>query len=261
MSLAAQQQRLRAAIADHASAAGLLRTDPKREPLLRIYQHAYTARLLGALRDNFGVLPRAMGDDAFDTLGRAYLQSHPSNQPSIRWFGHRLAEFMAQQPDLVPHPAFVDLARMEWALRAAFDAAGEPGLSAASLAARAPAQWAGWVPRFQPSVRLLSLQWRVEPAWRALQASEDEEPELEEPAAGEHLLLVWRPQLETRWRSVTDATEALLLSAAMGGDSFGALCERAAERVGEEGAAAAAVGALQQWIGEGLLAADTAPAP
>jgi len=256
MSLALQQQQLRAAIVDHASAAGLLRADPEREPLLRIYRQAYTARLLGALRDNFGVLPRAMGDEAFDALGLAYLQALPSSHPSIRWFGHRLAEFMVQQLDLVPHPAFVDLARMEWALRSAFDAADAGPLSAASLAARAPEQWADWVPRFQPSAQLLSLQWRVEPAWRALQATEDDAPELEEPEAGEHLLLVWRPQLETRWRSVTDATEALLLSSAMNGDSFGALCERAAAQVGEEGAAAAAVGALQQWIGEGLLAAD-----
>ena len=256
MSLALQQQQLRAAIVDHASAAGLLRTAPERESLLRIYRQAYTARLLGALRDNFGVLPRAMGDEAFDALGLAYLQAQPSSHPSIRWFGHRLAEFMAQQPDLVPHPAFVDLARMEWALRSAFDAADAEPLSAASLAARAPGQWADWVLCFQPSAQLLSLQWRVEPAWRALQATEDDEPELEEPAAGEHLLLVWRPQLETRWRSVTDATEALLLPSAMNGDSFGTLCERAAKQVGEEGAAAAAVGALQQWIGEGLLAAD-----
>jgi hypothetical protein len=259
MSLALQQQQLRAAIVDHAPAAGLLRTDPEREPLLRIYQQAYTARLLGALRDNFGVLPRAMGDEAFDALGRAYLQAQPSSHPSIRWFGHRLAEFMAEQPDLVPHPAFVDLARMEWALREAFDAAGAPTLSAASLATREPEQWADWVPRFQPSAQVLDLQWRIEPAWRALQAAEDEEPELEEPEAGEHLLLVWRPQLETRWRSVTDTTEALLLPAAMRGDSFGALCECAAAQVGEAQAAAAAVGVLQQWIAEGLLVEDASP--
>jgi len=63
--------------------------------LLRIYRHAYAARLIAALRDNFGVLPRAMGDEAFEALGRAYLQAHPSSQPSIRWFGHALADFMA----------------------------------------------------------------------------------------------------------------------------------------------------------------------
>jgi hypothetical protein len=69
-----------------------------------------------------------------------------------------------------------------------------------------------------------------------------------------------RHQLETRWRSVSDATEAVLLPAAMNGDSFGALCERAAEQVGEANAAAAAVGVLQQWIAEGLLAEDALPA-
>ncbi|MEO8154504.1 MAG: DNA-binding domain-containing protein [Rhizobacter sp.] len=248
-----QQQHLRAAIVNDAPADGLLRG---RNPLLRIYQQAYTARLLAALRDNLGVLPRAMGDEAFDALGMAYLQAHPSSHPSIRWFGHALAEFMAQQPDLVPHPAFVDLARMEWALRSAFDAADAPTLSAASVAARAPEHWPDWVLRFQPSAQVLPLSWRVEPAWRALQAADDDEPELEEPEAGQHLLLVWRPQLETRWRSVSAEIEALLLPAAMQGSSFSALCERAAQQVGEAQAAAAVVGALRQWIAEGLLAED-----
>ena len=253
--LAEQQLQLRAAIVDDAPPPGLLRAEPQREPHLRIYQHAYAARLLAALRDNFGVLPRAMGDEAFDALGRAYLRAHPSSHPSIRWFGHRLADFMGQQPERVPHPAFVDLARMEWALRSAFDAADAPVLSAASLAARAPEQWAGWVLRFHPSAQLLPLQWRVEPAWRALQPAEDgEEPTLDEPEPGEHLLIVWRPHLETRWRSARDAMEARLLLAAMSGLSFGALCELAAEQVGDERAAVAVVGALQQWVGEGLLA-------
>src|SRR6187399_215634 len=121
--LARQQQQLQAAIVGAAPAAGLL----------HIYQHAYSARLLGALRDNFGVLPRAMGDEAFDALALAYLQSHPSDQPSIRWFGHRLSDFMASHPAVVPHPAFVDLARMEGALRGAFDAPDAPVLSGDTL--------------------------------------------------------------------------------------------------------------------------------
>jgi hypothetical protein len=250
--LAQQQQQLRAAIVDAAPADGLLRG---REPLLRIYQHAYSARLLSALRDNYGVLPRAMGDEAFDALALAYLRAHPSREPSIRWFGHALADFMAQQPELTGHPAFADLARMEWALRGAFDAADAPTLSAASVAARTPEHWPGWVLRFQPPARLLQLQWCVEPAWRALQSS-DGEPELDAPEAGEHLLLVWRPGLDTRWRSLTDPIEATLLPAAMQGLNFAALCERAAGQVGDEHAAAVVVGLLQRWLGEGLLAED-----
>ncbi len=252
--LAQQQRQLRAAIVEGVPAPGLLRGHA---PWLRIYQHAYTARLLAALRDNYGVLPRAMGDEAFDALALAYLHAHPSCHPSIRWFGHLFADFMAQHPERVEHPAFVDLARMEWALRGAFDAADAPTLSAASVAARAPEHWPGWVLRFQPSAQLLRLQWCVEPAWRALQ-SKDEEPELDAPEAGEHLLLVWRPRLDTRWRSVTDPIEATLLPAALQGQSFAALCERAARQVGDECAAAVVVGVLQQWVSEGLLAEDAA---
>ena len=251
ISLADQQQQLRAAIVDAAPADGLLRG---RGPLLRIYQHAYTARLLGALRDNHGVLPRAMGDEAFDTLALAYLQAHPSREPSIRWFGDRLAQFMATRDDLVPHPALVDLARMEWALRTAFDAADAAPLGAATLAQLPPHAWPALVLRLHPSVQLLAMGWCIEPAWRALQAHGDDEPELPEPQPGAHTLLVWRAGLETRWRSATSELEATLLAAVVRGEPFAALCEHAAQSVGADEAAACVVSALQQWLAEGLLA-------
>ena len=239
-----QQRGLHAAMLGAAAPEGLLRVPVQHEPLLRIYQNAYRARLVAALRDNHGVLPRAMGDEAFDVLAAAYLQAHPSRQPSIRWFGHRLAEFMAAHPGLVPHPAFVDLARMEWALRDAFDAADATPMTPVELAALPVDGWPQRVLRFHPSVQVLALDWHVEPAWRALQG--DDEPALAEPEAGEHQLIVWRPLLETRWRTVASALEARLLVAAMRGEDFSALCEIAADAVG-------VVGTVQQWAAEGLL--------
>jgi hypothetical protein len=236
-------------------AAGLLRHQPGREPLLRVYRHAYTSRLAGALRDNFGVLPQVMGDEAFDTLAQAYVAARPSQHPSIRWFGDGLPDFMAAHDDLVPHPALTDLARMEWALRGAFDAADAPPLEATALAAAPPDAWGELVLVFHPSVRLLPMQWGVEPLWRALQGVEPgDEPDLPEPEEAAHTLLVWRPALEPLWRSAASDTEAELLQAAWDGEAFGLLCERAARHVGEEQAAATAVAALQQWVGEGLLA-------
>ena len=244
--LADQQRALHAAMLGAPAAPGLLSEPTQHEPLLRIYQNAYRARLIAALHDNHGVLPRAMGDEAFDALAEAYLQAHPSRHPSIRWFGHRLAEFMAAHPALVPHPAFVDLARMEWALREAFDAADAVPMTPQELAALPADGWPQRVLRFHPSVQVLTLDWQVEPAWRALQG--EDEPELEEPEAGEHLLIVWRPALETRWRSVADAVEAQLLAAVMQGEDFSALCEIADDAV-------AVVRVVQQWTSEGLLIA------
>jgi len=253
--LASQQQALRRAIVSpQAEADSLLRERPGGEPLLRIYRHAYTERLIGALRDNFGCLPQVMGDEAFDALARAYVAAHPSRHPSIRWFGERLPEFMAARNELVPHPALIDLARMEWALRSAFDAADAEPIDAAALAAFAPGQWSRLVFGALPSVQLLDMRWAIEPLWRALQSvAAGEEPDLPEPAQHAHVLLVWRQGLENRWRSL-DADQAALLRGLLDGLNFGELCEIAAAAVGEEQAATAAVSALQTWLVDGLLA-------
>jgi len=79
------------------------------------------------------VLQRALGDEAFAALGAAYVDACPSSRPSIRWYGDRLAEFMRTREDLVPHPALVDLARMDWALRGAFDAGDAAAIGPAAL--------------------------------------------------------------------------------------------------------------------------------
>lgn len=261
--LAQQQSALRAAIvhgldADQpgsSAASGLLRPREDAAPLLRIYQHAYTSRLAEALRDNFGVLPQIMGDEAFDALAQAYIRVHPSRHPSIRWFGHRLAEFMSQREDLVPHPAFVDLARMEWALRAAFDAADAEPLAAQALAGLAPADWPRLVLLPLPSLQLLELQWNVEPAWRAFKEFDplvDAEPELEEPQPVAHGLLVWRQGLETRWRAL-EGLPLHLLHQALQGAAFAQLCDTAQRAQGEAQAVPAVVAELQGWLADGLF--------
>ena len=72
------------------------------------------------------MLPQVLGDGAFDALALAYTDTHPSTHPStqssIRWFGDRLPRIMAERDERVPRAALTDPARMEWALRTAFDA-------------------------------------------------------------------------------------------------------------------------------------------
>ena len=90
---------------------------------LEVYVNAYWGRLREALADNYPVLNRALGDDGFRELAAAYVSAHPSHFRSIRWFGDRLADFIAGNPEIVPHPALLDIARLDWAMRGAFDAA------------------------------------------------------------------------------------------------------------------------------------------
>ena len=256
MNVTQQQQQLAAAIRDGADAAGLLAGDFTTG--LQVYRHAYRARLVAALNDNYTVLARALGDDALEALGQAYIAAHPSQHPSIRWFGHALADFMAAAGDeLVPHASLADFARMDWALRGAFDAAAAPPLDPATLAAMQPDDWAGLVLQLQPSVQRVTLAHAIEPAWRVLREWEPEsgsdQPELPEPVPHEHVLLAWRPGLETRWRSL-EPLEAALLEAVAAGAPFALLCERAAAELGDaEAAAPAVIAVLQRWLADGLL--------
>jgi hypothetical protein len=253
-----QQRRLSRAIVDDAStvatlAEGLLRSRPGGS-LLHIYRHAYRARLVAALRENHEGLPRVMGDEAFDALAQAYLSAYPSRHPSIRWFGESLADFMQARPALALHPSMADLARMEWALRTAFDAADAVPIRAEALQALEAQAWPGLRFVLLPSVRLVTLHWAVEPLWRALKAQPaDGEPELPEPAPHDHGLLTWRPDLETRWRSL-ERLETVLLRAVLDRHPFAVLCTCAAAEVGEDDAATAVVAALQGWLAEGLIA-------
>ena len=223
--------------------------------LLRIYRQAYTARLVGALRDNFGVLPQVLGDDAFEALALAYIEAYPSRLPSIRWFGDRLPDFMAARDDLVPHAALTDLARMEWALRTAFDAADAEPIGVVALAGVPGESWPALAFEPLPSVQLLDLAWAIEPVWRALQGTEnDDQPELPEPVASAHGLVVWRDGLTTRWRTL-EPLPARLLRAALQRENFASLCTMAAGEVGEAKAAALAAGELRSWLSDGLFSA------
>ncbi len=271
--LADTQRRLQALLlaAEPPDAGDLLEAASARG--LAVYRHAYRARLVAALRDNYAVLVQVMGDEDFDALAADYVEAHGSAHASIRWYGDALAEFLARHEALA-HPAFVDIARMDWTLRAVFDAADEPALTFESLQRLAPPDWAGLRLRPRASSRLLPLDWAVEPAWAALarqaerraagegaQAGEgDEADEADEalalpaPEPLVHALLAWRPQLETRWRSLP-AGEGALVAAVFVGVDWPGLGEIAVTHWGEAEAPARLVDCLQQWVAEGWLRA------
>lgn len=242
-----QSQFQNALLHDQPAATGLLSTRGVAQ--FGVYRHAYRARLHGALRDNFEVLPLVMGDDAFDALANAYIDAHPSRHYSLRWFGHTLGAFMADHAALVDHPAMVDLARMEWALRTAFDAAPATLLTPTELAAVPGQDWAQLAFTLHPSVQLLDLRWAVGPVWHALKSGADEVPP---PEALDHHVLVWRQGMNTQWKSLT-MTETVFVQCLLGRKSFGAVCMALSKQVGEENAASTAVQLIRKLLVDGTL--------
>jgi hypothetical protein len=234
-------------------------------PILRgasrpeVYRYAYRARLRSALAENYPMLQRALGHDRFAALASRYVDAHPPTQASIRWFGHRLPDFVRANAAQL-HPALADLAQMEWALRAAFDAADAATLQPGQLAALPAERWAGLRLVPHPSVQCLPLLWAVEPTWRALGESDGEADggEAPEPEASPHTLLVWRRDLETRWRSLAPLEAALLVDLAAGRD-FGSLCLRCEAAPSTQPAATVAAAQLARWVADGLIAGFVAP--
>lgn len=246
--LAALQAQFQAAVRGQVDASPtLLRAGAQSALGLQAYRHAYRARLVEALQDNYSALHQALGDEAFVDLGHAYLLAHPPSEPSIRSFGHALPAFMDAWPEL-PHPALADLARLDWALRHAFDAEARPALSAGRL--HDAEQWALTPLRLQPHVSLLSLRWAVAGAWHALQEAREagQEAMLEPPEALEHHVLTWRQGESPQWRTLGD-DEASALADLRGQSATDWLSARG------EAALPRAVAWLQAWVKDGLLVA------
>jgi Putative DNA-binding domain len=216
---------------------------------LAIYADAYRLRLIEALGSNFPRLQQWLGDEAFSTIAKRYIDSHPSAFRSIRWFGAALPACLELSHPLEPWLA--DLAQWEWMIAAAFDARDAEALDEAALAHVPPDQWAALRFEFHPSMQRIRLSTNAPALFKAL-ADEAPAPEpqvLERRQAW----LIWRKDLQTNYRSVDDA-EAIALDAAVGGGGFDDVCDALCTVCAPAEVPLRAARLLRGWIADGLIA-------
>lgn len=217
---------------------------------LDIYANAYRYRLIDALQDTFPALNTLLGDDDFLKMGLRYIERYPSQHFSLRFFGHRLAGFLAEESDFREQKVLSEMAQFEWLLRAAFDAAAQPRLSLEELQTIAPEQWPELTFSFHPSLQRINLSFNVPQLWQAI---EQEQPpidivEQEYPIGW----VIWRRDLKTWYRSM-DVDEAWAMDTMLAGENFAAICAGVCEWIDEQYAPARVAGFIQTWINEGLL--------
>ncbi|MBV8188773.1 MAG: putative DNA-binding domain-containing protein [Alphaproteobacteria bacterium] len=223
-----------------------------RATLLQVYRDGYALRLIEVLTNDYpGVLAMA-GPADFDRMARAYIAAHPSRHPSVRPFGKSLAPFLAATAPYSDSPAAIEMARFEWAMGEAFDAPNAEPLSAATVMALPPEAWATLAFTAVPSLRYLTLAYEVPQAWQ--RREEVEAGNLEAETASEATgWAIWRPELETNYRSL-EPDEAVLLDALIDGRPFPDLCAAIAGLTGEDQAPARAAGLLRAWFEAGMIA-------
>ena len=219
---------------------------------LSVYADAYRLRLIEALGKDFPALLTLLGQATFERLGAAYVAAHPSRTASLRWYGAGLAGFLARSPQWRRRPLLAELARFEWALGLAFDAADAPVCTAAEVAGLRTEQWPLMRLQLHPSVQLLRLRGNAPRLWQAVTDGQSAPAATRRarPAAW----LVWRKGQEPYFRSL-QPPEAWALSAVARGCDFTRLTSGLRRHVGSAAAAQTAAQLLRNWLAEDLISA------
>ncbi len=216
----------------------------------KIYQDAYRLRLVEALAENYPALHTITGDDWFEEICLAYIDAHPSRHFSIRYFGHEMPGFLRHRET----PLLAEMAQFEWAIRYAFDGPNAQALTMEDLSKIPAADWPELVFQLLPTCQRITLQWNVPQLWQA--AIQNEAPV--EPVQHETPIqwIIWRPELETHFRSL-DAREADLLAQLEQQVSFSQLCDSLVQYdLAEPQRIMASY--LNGWIENGLLSRELA---
>ena len=218
---------------------------------LDIYYNAYRLRLAEALATDYEVLKACIGDEAFDAIVGDYIDAHPSVFRNLRWFGGRLADFLRDEPRYAGKPLLADLARFEWTLGLAFDAADTAAVRFEEVAAVPPEAWAGLRFTPHPALHVIDLRTNAVAVWNGLKnADHGIAPEsLPEPLQW----AIWRKQHSPYFRSL-DADEAWALDAMRSNLGFGEICAGLCRWLAEEQAAPRAAALLRGWVDEGWIA-------
>jgi Putative DNA-binding domain len=224
-----------------------------RQVRLGIYYDAYRLRLTEALSKDYEALCACLGTEAFNRMADKYLSAFPSTFRNLRWFGGRLADFLASDPAYRDEPVLAELARLEWAMGLAFDAPDDASLAFEDMATIAPEAWSELRFELHPSVQVLALRSNAVAIWHAVNDETGEEvaPRYEDAPTR---YIVWRRELASYFRSC-DAAEAWAIEAVREGKSFAEICAGLCEWVTEDAAPARVAGYLREWVDEGWIRA------
>ncbi len=245
--LADLQRRMQDAVLRNSMADELIAAPPRgsRDERLGVYRNAYSLRLTEFLAHDYEKLRTYLGAVRFKEMALHYIAVHLSDQPNARWFSRHLPAFLASSRHYCQLPELSELARLESALKDAFDGPDGTICTMADLGTVDPELFgsisfniASTVHRFAFSSNAISL-------WSSLKC--DEVPPPPELIAEPQQIMVWRQGAGARFRILGDE-EAMAIDSAREGVSFGVICEMIAAFADPETAAMRAAGYLRGWI-------------
>ncbi|MCW9014996.1 MAG: DNA-binding domain-containing protein [Gammaproteobacteria bacterium] len=220
------------------------------EERMTFYGNAYTLRLKEALSTDYERLHSYLGDELFDSLMQHYIDSYPSQHPSLRYFGRHMVELVEQLEPFKTLTEVAEITRIEQAFANSFDAADCPSVSLDQLAQLNLEAWASLTLQFQGAIQLLPQQHNSFQIWQAL-ANEETPPQ---KTSCDTTWLIWRQDLVSHYRALENG-ELTALTTAMSTGSFAGMCEAMLEQFSEQETPLKTVEYLQQWINDQMVTA------
>ncbi len=209
---------------------------------LAVYTSAYAARLIEVLGESFPAVRMALGPSRFERSIGGFARQHPSRFRSARDYGEELSGWLAANLGGPRAQGVADLARFEWAVAAAFDAANAVALAPDSLAGIDPADWPRLQFTFSPTLQRLNVTSNAVAWWKFACAAQPR-PGRWRPTCTQHWL-VWRQDLAVCYRRLS-RTETQALDAARAGSCFAELCAQLSSTQ--------AARLLHDWFTAGLI--------
>lgn len=217
---------------------------------LDIYRDAYQIRLLECLASNYSTLKHYIGFEAFQKMGRAYLEKNPSSYRSIRWFGDNFDTYLKT----IGEDCLAELAQFEWSLALAFDAADTKIVTIEEIATVPPECWATMTFTPHPSLQQKHFYWNIVSIWQAITNDQTPPEPIKQPNAT--AWVVWRSNYLSRFYSLTK-DECWAMQAIIQGANFGEICAGLCEWHDEQQVGMQAASLLKSWIQSELFSEIT----
>jgi hypothetical protein len=132
---------------------------------LAIYRHHVFTSLTTALRATYPVVCRLVDERFFAYAAHEFIRANPPRTPCLFEYGGAFADFLAEFPPCRGLVYLPDVARLEWALTAAFHAPDFVPLDLTSLEDLDPEGVEGLTFELDPSLALLASPWPIDRIW------------------------------------------------------------------------------------------------
>ena len=185
---------------------------------LAIYRRSIMGNLSHALFASYPVVAKIVGDDFFRAAARDYIQQHPSQSGDLNEYGGDFAPFLAGWAPAAELPYLPDVARLEWLVQEAHNAA-DTHTDLSALAQCDPADYPQLRCEAHAALRRLDSAWPLDAIWQVNAAGYAGDMRVDFSRAS-RLAIVRRGALVEI--DALQAAQASFIDALLGGDTLGA---------------------------------------